>query len=193
MNRRSAIESRKNILDAALVIFSDYGYRGASMRMIAEHAGISVGGLYLYFKSKEELCLTMLKDRFEDLVVQLEKVALNNKNPIDAITQYITISVEYAKHHRELILAQSREQGFTFGIDIKKKFFRKQRKLVEMIIRNGIDSGHFGDCNTKEVTKIVMSTVRGFLLSIVVDPENLFQPDECVRFMLQGFLKREVQ
>ena len=193
MNRRSAIESRKNILDAALTIFSDYGYRGASMRMIAGHAGISVGGLYLYFKSKEELYLTLLKNRFEDLAGQLEKAILNNKNPIDALTEYVTISVEYTKRHRELILAQSRAQGFAFGIDIKKRFFRKQRRLVEMIIRNGIDSGHFGDCNTKEVTKVVISTIRGFSLSIVVDQENLFQPDECVRFMLHGFLKREVQ
>jgi AcrR family transcriptional regulator len=60
MNRRSAIKSRKNILDAALTIFSDYGYRGASMRKIAGHAGISVGGLYLYFKSKEELSISMI-------------------------------------------------------------------------------------------------------------------------------------
>jgi len=192
MNRRSAIESRKNILDAALTVFSDYGYRGASMRMIAGHAGISVGGLYLYFKSKDELCLTMLKDRLEDLVIQLEKVASNNQNPVDAITQYITISTEYTKRHRELILAQSREQGFTFGIDIKRRFFRRQRKLVEMIIRNGIDSGHFGDCNTKEVTKVAISIIRGFLLSIIVDQENLFQPDECARFMLRGLLKRGV-
>lgn len=192
MNRRSAIESRKNILDAALTTFSDHGYRGASMRMIAGHAGISVGGLYLYFKSKEELYLTLLKRRLEDLVVKLEKVASGNRNPVDAITQYITISVEYTKRHRELILAQSREQGFGFGIDIKRRFFRRQRRLVEMIIRNGIDAGHFGDCNAKEVTKVVISIIRGFLLSIIVDQENLFQPDECVRFMLQGLLKREV-
>lgn len=193
MNRRSAAESRKNILDAALTIFSDYGYRGASMRMIAEHAGISVGGLYLYFKNKEDLCLTMLKNRFEDLFVQLEEVASNIHNPVDAITQYITISVEYAKRHREIILAQSREQGFSFGIDVKKRFFRKQRRLVEVIIGKGIDSGCFGDCNTKEVTKIVVSILRGFVLSIVIDPENLFQPSECVRFILQGLLKREVR
>lgn len=192
MNRRSAIESRKNILDAALTTFSDHGYRGASMRMIAGHAGISVGGLYLYFKSKEELYLTLLKRRLEDLVVKLEKVASGNRNPVDAITQYITISVEYARRYREFILVQSREQGFTFGIDIKRRFFRRQRRLVEMIVRNGIDAGYFGDCNAKEVTKVVISIIRGFLLSIIVDQENLFQPDECVRFMLQGLLKREV-
>lgn len=162
------------------------------MRMIAERAGISVGGLYLYFAGKEELCLTMLKKRFEDLVAQLEEIASNVQDPVDAITQYITTSVEYAKRHREIILVQSREKGFSFGISTKRKFFRKQRRLIEAIIRKGVDSGCFGDCNTKEATKVVMSTLRGFVLSIVIDPENLFQPDECARFMLQGFLKREV-
>ncbi len=163
------------------------------MRMIAERAGISVGGLYLYFKGKEELCLTMLKDRFNDLVAELEKVALKIQDPADAFTQFITVSVEYTKRHRELILAQGREQGFTFGIDVKKRFFKNQRRLVEMIIRKGIDSGHFDDCNVREAAKIVTSMIRGFVLSIVVDPENLFQPDECARFMLRGLLRRKEQ
>ena len=54
MNRRSAEETRKIITDAALKMFSMSGYEGTNMRMIANEAGISVGALYLYHKSKED-------------------------------------------------------------------------------------------------------------------------------------------
>ncbi|GAB5045992.1 TetR/AcrR family transcriptional regulator [Thermodesulfovibrio sp. TK110] len=57
MNRRSGYESRKRIVDAAVKLFSQSGFSGTTMRMIAKEAGISVGGLYLYFKNKEELSL----------------------------------------------------------------------------------------------------------------------------------------
>ncbi|MBI1810378.1 MAG: helix-turn-helix transcriptional regulator, partial [Nitrospirae bacterium] len=49
MNKRSGIESKKRILDAAMRVFSEYGYAKANMRMIAKASDISIGGLYLYF------------------------------------------------------------------------------------------------------------------------------------------------
>lgn len=46
---------RTLILEAALTVFSEQGYNGTSIMMIAEKAGISKGLLYTYFKSKEDL------------------------------------------------------------------------------------------------------------------------------------------
>ncbi|MCX5798293.1 MAG: TetR/AcrR family transcriptional regulator [Proteobacteria bacterium] len=190
MNRRSGIDSKSNILNAALKIFSEYGYRGASMRMIAHNAKISVGGLYIHFKNKEELCLTLMKKRLGDLSQELKKALEGVKNPVEAITLFITINLEYAKRHKELILTQSRERGFTFGLGLKRSFFKKQRTLIEEILKKGIDSGDFSECDVKETTKIIMGTLRGFVLSMVVDAYNLFTPEECSKLILYGLLRR---
>ena len=48
-------EKRKQIMDAALELFSNEGYHGTSISKIAKAAGISKGLLYNYFTSKEEL------------------------------------------------------------------------------------------------------------------------------------------
>ena len=72
------------LLSAALKVFSDLGYRGACMRLIAQQAGISVGGVYLYFKNKEDLCLTMMKERMDDLSGELERV-IDLDRPQDAM------------------------------------------------------------------------------------------------------------
>ena len=47
--------TRARILDAALELLLERGYEKATMRAIAERAGVSVGNAYYYFKSKEEL------------------------------------------------------------------------------------------------------------------------------------------
>lgn len=47
--------TRAKILQAALDLFEDLGYEGASMRAIADAAGVSVGNAYYYFASKEVL------------------------------------------------------------------------------------------------------------------------------------------
>jgi len=56
---KSAI-SQKRVLDAAARIFRDYGYAGATMRVIAEEAGLKAGSLYYHYKSKDELISAVL-------------------------------------------------------------------------------------------------------------------------------------
>jgi AcrR family transcriptional regulator len=53
---------RELILETALEVFATYGYHGASISQIAQHAGISKGLLYNYFKSKEELLKAVVSD-----------------------------------------------------------------------------------------------------------------------------------
>jgi AcrR family transcriptional regulator len=60
MNKRSKKDKKENILDKVLKVFSEYGYKGASIRMITYTAQISTGAVYLYFRNKEDLYLTLM-------------------------------------------------------------------------------------------------------------------------------------
>ncbi len=66
-------EVRERILEAALDLFSERGYRAASMPEIARAAGTAVGNLYRYFPSKEELLDAALPDR---IVARIEDLSL---------------------------------------------------------------------------------------------------------------------
>jgi AcrR family transcriptional regulator len=191
MNRRSGIDSKKRILTEAIKIFSEYGYKGTSMRMIARRAHISVGGLYLYFKSKDDLYLTLMKTRLDDLASRTIEALKDVKDPAEAIRIFIKLRLNYAREHRELILALGRDLGFGFGINIKRKFFRQQREVIEGILKKGIASGKFRKYNTKEVAKIIFSLVRGFIASLVIEPDALFSPEECCDLILKGLLKKD--
>lgn len=53
--RRRAEARPDEVLDAALGLFSGQGYAGTTMDQIARAAGLSKGGVYLYFASKQEV------------------------------------------------------------------------------------------------------------------------------------------
>ena len=53
-------KSRTAILEAALDLFSSQGYRGTSIREIAERAGVSTGNVYHHFPDKETIFQTLL-------------------------------------------------------------------------------------------------------------------------------------
>ncbi len=189
MNKRSGTESKKKIINAALKVFTEHGYKGASMRMIAGAADISVGGLYLYFDNKEDLYLTLMKETFSDFTQKVSSALKDTRTSSEAFNLFITLYLNNAKEHRGLILIQGREHKFTFGMDIKRRFFIHQRGAIEEIIQRGIKSGEFRKCNVKEASKIIFCVLRGFILSLIVEPAALFSPEECSNLILKGLLK----
>jgi AcrR family transcriptional regulator len=71
-------EKRELILETALEVFATYGYHGASISMIAQHAGIAKGLLYNYFESKEELLKAVVSDGFKDFLNIYTPISDNN-------------------------------------------------------------------------------------------------------------------
>jgi TetR/AcrR family transcriptional regulator len=63
------------ILDAAVRLFSVYGYDGVSMRRIAEAAGVSKANIYHHFASKEALYFAIMRRSAEELTTLLENLA----------------------------------------------------------------------------------------------------------------------
>ena len=55
------------IISAASEEFSDKGYMGASLRKIAERAGVTVGAIQIRYKSKDELFVSLLKPFLDDI------------------------------------------------------------------------------------------------------------------------------
>ena len=60
-------ETRRKIIEAARDLFSEIGFEETTTHLIAERAGMSVGGLYAHFRNKEELFLFILEQRSSEI------------------------------------------------------------------------------------------------------------------------------
>jgi len=149
MNKRSGIESRKRIIDAAMDVFSTKGYAAANIREIAKAAGISIGGVYLYFKNKEELYKSLIRENRSSLRSMIEMTSGQARTAPEALSAFIKVNLDYALKHKEFLLLHFREHGFTFGLEEKKKFFRQQADHLKRIIKKGVLAGEFRKCNAR--------------------------------------------
>lgn len=134
MNRYSGIESKKRIMNAAMDLFSRHGYAKANIREIAKAARISVGGVYLYFKNKEELYKSLINDLMREMGAKVETAVEQNQSAAEALSIFLKLYLEYALKHKEFLLIHIREYSFTFGMDEKRRFFRNQGKMIEKIL-----------------------------------------------------------
>jgi AcrR family transcriptional regulator len=74
---------RRGIQLAARIVFAEKGYVGASIEQIAKTAQLSVGAIYLYFKSKEDLYVSLIEDALTVFDVEFNQL---HHNP-DATTR----------------------------------------------------------------------------------------------------------
>lgn len=190
MNKRSGEESKRNIISAAIEVFADLGYESASMRMIAQGAGVSVGTLYLHFKNKDDLYLTIMKEWIEDLNEQTNRTLNEIDDPWTAIAAFITISINYAREHREVILLQGRKSGRCIGLEQKQQFFRERRRLLTDIVQRGVAAGIFQSGDPAESARIIFNVLRGYIFSMLIDEEALFKAEACVDLVLNGLRRR---
>ena len=66
---KNQISTKERILDAALILFSEKGYDGVGIDLIAETVGLKGPSLYRHYKGKEEILNTLINkvgDYYED-------------------------------------------------------------------------------------------------------------------------------
>ena len=97
---RSRIQqkNRETILDAALDVFSQHGFRGATLDQIAEGAGLSKPNLLYYFPSKEAVHQALLTGLLETWLDPLK--AMDPKgNPVEEVLAYVRRKLDLARDY----------------------------------------------------------------------------------------------
>lgn len=85
------VAKREEILERALEVIAREGYRGASIKELAEAVGLSQAGLLHYFDSKEELFTEILRKRDEIDVVHYGPVPPAGTDAVDLRSTYVGI------------------------------------------------------------------------------------------------------
>lgn len=88
--------NRKRILDAALEVFSQHGYRGATLDQIADVAGLSKPNILYYFTGKEEIHVTLLDHLMDRWLEPLRRIDPNGE-PLDELLTYVRRKIEMSQ------------------------------------------------------------------------------------------------
>ena len=88
----------ERILDAALEVFSAYGFRGATVDQIAAKAGMSKPNLHYYFRRKKDLYLAVLSRTLEMWLQPLEAIDPAGDPDIE-IHRYVDAKIDMSRSH----------------------------------------------------------------------------------------------
>jgi AcrR family transcriptional regulator len=91
--------SQEQLLDAAEEIFSRKGFRGATLKEVAESAEFAVGSVYSFFASKEELFRAVFMRRGAEFMAMLADVAARPGSPVAVLHDLVDMEIGYFHEH----------------------------------------------------------------------------------------------
>ncbi|MFC5652059.1 TetR/AcrR family transcriptional regulator [Paenibacillus solisilvae] len=101
---------KRQIIEAAIICFSEKGYRGTSIQDIADSLGIAKGSMYFYFKSKEDLLRSICKYYMEAIVKQAQAIAESSLTPEEKLLKLVTLSYEQYEKNKGFITILMQER-----------------------------------------------------------------------------------
>jgi AcrR family transcriptional regulator len=176
-------ERKHQILEAALSVFAQDSYNGASMAAVAKKAKVSKGLIYNYFKSKEEILISLVVDVFDEVMDQLD---LNLGEPLtkDSFIQVIEKSVdEVVKNPQRWKLYMS----LSFQPDVMpilmEQMMPKIQPFMIAVSNYFIAKGHEDPMTMMRYYSAVLDGVQ---MHILMDPEN-FPVEKVKKLMIDQF------
>lgn len=185
-------QRREEILRAAVEVFAERGYFGARMREVAVRAGVADGTLYLYFKGKEHLLVSILDEYVDAFLTRARRDCAALEDPREKLRSVV---------ERHLFsLGGDRPLAHVFQIELRhtRRFLRQVAKgkvaqylaLLQEIIKEGVEGGVFrADVPLEVAARVVFGALDEVVTSWVLAtrPAPLAaQSEPVLRLLMQG-------
>lgn len=156
-------QNRERILEAALDVFSSYGFRGATVDQIAAVAGMSKPNLLYYFSGKEDMLNNLLDRILHTWLAPLREFDEDGE-PLEEIKKYINRKLEMARDHPresrlfagEIIQGASHVQEL-LAVPIKQLIDERVN-----LIQRWMDQGKLAKCDPYHLLFSIWSTTQHY-------------------------------
>lgn len=143
-------DKRERILDAAVRVFAGKSFYTATVAEIAREAGVADGTIYLYFKSKDDLLISLFEQRMGELNEQMTAELGRHESALDQLKAFIRFHLKEVEDRPELaevlvvelrqsakLMKEYKAQAFGSYLDLLSGIL--ERGLADRTIRAGVD------------------------------------------------------
>ncbi len=195
---RERLRQRQEILTTALELFSEKGYHNVSMHEIAQKAEFAIGTLYKFFKNKEDLYKSLIKEQADKFHEALTKAIEEADDEIEKLRNYVKAKREVFAANISVIrlyFAETRGASFNIKAGLDKEIRKKYDKLMHALV-SVFESGIKKKCFRKiaepyHLAVAFDSICNAFLFLWLDEPENHFfpeNPDAVLNILFKGLV-----
>ncbi len=171
-------EREELILQAAIKVFSEKSYNGATTREIADEAGVAVGTLFRHFQNKEDILNGLLMEITKNIMPKIAVESLETifkeylgTSPEKTLLAFIDSRVNIFNENYEILKVVGMEAVYNAELRdaIIDKVYLPVQRILKNFIRKGIESGHFRNVDEE----IVVKFISGLFIFLVCERKYL--------------------
>jgi AcrR family transcriptional regulator len=173
--REKQAQTRAKLMQAAGELFVRHGLEQTSVDDIAQSAGFTKGAFYSNFKSKEELFLAMLDERFGHKIEQIEHSLRTDESPDEAVRhagedvmRLLSTDTEWQRIFFEFVGYAARNHEFRE--ELHTRCGAMDARLTEVYRRWSEAVGIESPIPLEDATLIVTMMSHGFMVQKQIDP-----------------------
>jgi AcrR family transcriptional regulator len=186
---------RREILEAAMRVFSREGYHRAKMEAVAEEAGIGKGTVYEYFKSKTDLFLALHDHMLAELKAFYMKELEGIRQPAAMLERFIAVAFQTFRLWEPFFLVffdywaeGGRGEQQTLLQTRLREAYAVARNDVAAIIAAGVKDGSLRCDNPLLAAASILATLDGLVLQWLCD-RDAFDLDAMRESLTQTILR----
>ncbi|MDP3039739.1 MAG: TetR/AcrR family transcriptional regulator [Deltaproteobacteria bacterium] len=133
----------QKILKAAIKVFAEKGFYNSRVAEIAKEANVADGTIYLYFKNKDDILISLFEEEFGQIVENTRKELEKEKDPLQKIRRFaIThLSIVFKQQQLGEVLGVEVRQSSKFMKEYINKPFIEYLNLIRSIVIEGQERG----------------------------------------------------
>ncbi|WP_019744090.1 TetR/AcrR family transcriptional regulator [Bacillus altitudinis] len=113
------------IIDAAVVVIAENGYHQSQVSKIAKQAGVADGTIYLYFKNKEDILISLFKEKMGQFIERMEKDIQKKPSAKEKLLLLIR------EHFR--LLSQDHHLALVTQLELRQSNLELRQKINEVL------------------------------------------------------------
>ncbi|OZS77269.1 TetR family transcriptional regulator [Tetzosporium hominis] len=152
----------RQIIDAAIIVIAENGYHQSQVSKIAKQAGVADGTIYLYFKNKEDILISVFDEKMEMFADRLNEII---EKPITAseklykmVENHFTV-LSADRHLATVTQLELRQSNLALRLRINA-VLKNYLVLLDTILKDGIANGEFDkDMDIRLARQMVFGTI----------------------------------
>jgi TetR/AcrR family fatty acid metabolism transcriptional regulator len=161
----------QQIIEAAMRVFAREGYYNSRVSDIAREAGIAAGTIYLYFKTKDDILVTLFRDKMAEFVGELRKAIAGEADAASKVRQLVSLHFSMLEENPDLaeVVQVELRQGQKFFRGASSQEIGAYFALIGSVLEEGVAQGRFrSDLPVKVATKMLFGAMDQMATSWVL-------------------------
>lgn len=182
----------QQIIDAATRVFAQKGYYNSKVSDIAKEAEVADGTIYLYFKNKEDILISIFESSMDVFISTVREHLQKIQDPVLKLIEFIRLHLELVQENQDTaqVLQIELRQSSKFMKEYDVAKFKSYLDMIAEIIQEGQDQGVFDpNINLSVMKRSIFGAVDEMALEWVLLKKKRYSIDDCANTLAAVFIR----